>query len=107
IIIGTLTPFEERVLQLQKAVASSKEWRRERVLALGVVLLGKIEVRGGKVVLFDMVADGSFWGQGPYSGIAPKGRFPLAVGFRLADGTDAADQIPPQASRGWVQGYIR
>ena len=70
-------------------------------------LLGKIEVRGGKVVLFDMVADGSIWGQGPYSGIAPKGRFPLAVGFRLADGTDAADQIPPQASRGWVQGYIR
>jgi hypothetical protein len=25
----------------------------------------------------------------------------------LADGTDAADQIPPQGSRGWVQGYIR
>ncbi len=70
-------------------------------------LLGKIEVRGGKVVLFDMVADGSFWGQGPYSGKAPTGRFPLAVGFRLADGTDAADQVPPQASRGWVQGYIR
>ena len=70
-------------------------------------LMGKIEMGSGKVVRFDMVADGSFWGQGPYSGNAPKGRFPFAVGFRLADGTDAADQIPPQGSRGWVQGYIR
>jgi len=70
-------------------------------------LMGKIEMGNGKVVRFDMVADGSFWGQGPYSGNAPKGRFPFAVGFRLADGTDAADQIPPQGSRGWVQGYIR
>jgi hypothetical protein len=70
-------------------------------------LMGKLEVRSGKVVRFDMVADGSFWGQGPYSGTAPQGRFPLAVGFRLADGTDVADQIPPQGSRGWVQGYIR
>jgi len=70
-------------------------------------LMGKIEMGNGKVVRFDMVADGSFWGQGLYSGNAPKGRFPFAVGFRLADGTDAADQIPPQGSRGWVQGYIR
>lgn len=70
-------------------------------------LMGKIEMGSGKVVSFDMVADGSFWGHGPYSGNAPKGRFPFAVGFRLADGTDAADQVPPQGSRGWVQGYIR
>ena len=60
IIIGTLTPFEERVLQLQKAVASSKEWRRERVLALGVVLLGKIEVsKKGKRKSF-VLDDASF-----------------------------------------------
>lgn len=70
-------------------------------------LMGKIELRSGKIVRFDMVADGNFWGQGPYSRNAPLGRFPLAVGFRLADGTDAADQGPPQGSRGWVQGYIR
>jgi len=70
-------------------------------------LLGKLEVQNGKVVRFDMVADGSFWGQGPYTGNAPQGRFPFAVGFRLADGTDAADRVPPQGSRGWVQGYLR
>jgi hypothetical protein len=70
-------------------------------------LMGKLEVRSGKVVRFDMVADGNFWGAGPYSGNAPKGRFPFAVGFRLADGTEAADQVPPQGSRGWVRGYIR
>ena len=70
-------------------------------------LMGKLEFRAGKVVRFDMVADGNFWGHGPYTGNAPKGRFPFAVGFRLADGTDAADRVPPKGSRGWVQGYIR
>jgi hypothetical protein len=70
-------------------------------------LLGEIEVRDGKVVRFDMVAEGQFWGHGPYTRGAPEGRFPLAVGFQLADGTDVADRIPPKASRGWVRGYIR
>lgn len=70
-------------------------------------LMGEIEVENGRVVRFDMVADGEFWGHGPYTRGAPEGRFPLAVGFRLADGTDVADRIPPQASRGWVRGYIR
>jgi hypothetical protein len=70
-------------------------------------LLGEIEVRDGKVVGFDMVAEGEFWGHGPYTRGAPEGRFPLAVGFQLADGTDVADRIPPKASRGWVRGYIR
>ena len=70
-------------------------------------LMGKLEVRSGKIVRFDMVADGNFWGHGTYTGNAPKGRFPFAVGFRLADGTDVADRVPPKGSRGWVQGYIR
>ena len=70
-------------------------------------LNGVVEVKGGKVVRLDAVVLGDFWGQGPYTGGAPKGRFPLAISFTLADGTDIADQIPPQASRGWVRGYIR
>lgn len=70
-------------------------------------LNGIVEVQDGKVVRFDAVVLGDFWGQGPYTGNAPKGRFPLAVSFSLADGTDIADQIPPQGSRGWVRGYIR
>jgi hypothetical protein len=70
-------------------------------------LLGRLEVKDGKVVRFDCVALGDFWGAGPFTGGAPKGKFPLGVSFTLADGADVADRVPPQASRGWVQGYIR
>ncbi len=70
-------------------------------------LLGDVSIENGKVVRFDVVALGDFWGEGRYTGGAPKGRFPLAVSFTLADGSDVADRIPPQASRGWVEGYLR
>lgn len=70
-------------------------------------LYGRVEVKDGNVVRFDCVALGDFWGAGPYTGGAPKGKFPLGISFTLADGEDVADRIPPQASRGWVQGYIR
>ena len=70
-------------------------------------LFGFIETKNNKVVRFDIIAHGEFWGEGRYTRRAPKGKFPLAVSFTLADGTDIADQIPPQASRGWVAGYIR
>ncbi len=70
-------------------------------------LLGYVETKSGKVTRLDIVANGQFWGEGPYTRNAPKGRFPLAIAFTLADGKDTADTIPPQASRGWVQGYVR
>ena len=70
-------------------------------------LLGRIETKAGKVTRLDVVAKGEFWGEGTYTRRAPKGRFPLAIAFTLADGKDAADTIPPQGSRGWVPGYIR
>ncbi len=70
-------------------------------------LLGNVVVKDQKVIRFDVVAHGNFWGEGPYTRRAPKGKFPLAVSFTLADGTDAADKIPPQGSRGWLRGYIR
>ena len=70
-------------------------------------LRGRIDVKQGRVVRLDLVASGKFWGEGRYTRGAPKGRFPLAVSFTLADGSDTADGIPPQGSRGWVRGYIR
>ncbi len=70
-------------------------------------LRGVVETKNGKVVRFDVVALGKFWGQGQFTRGAPKGKFPLAISFTLADGSDVADRIPPQASRGWIQGYIR
>ncbi len=72
-----------------------------------VELLGRIETKAGKVTRFNVVAKGEFWGEGTYTRNAPKGHFPLAIAFTLADGKDAADTIPPQGSRGWLPGYIR
>lgn len=68
---------------------------------------GAIEVQDGKVTRLDFVSLGQFHGEGRYTGGAPEGDFPLAISFTLADGTDIADAVPPQGSRGWVQGYIR
>jgi hypothetical protein len=70
-------------------------------------LKGFITVKEGKVVRFDVVALGKFWGEGRYTRGAPEGKFPLAVSFSLADGSDVADAIPPQGSRGWLGGYLR
>ncbi len=69
-------------------------------------LKGVVEVKDNAVVRFDMVALGEFWGEGSFTRGAPKGRFPLAISFTLADGTDVADRIPPQGSRGWLRGYL-
>lgn len=69
-------------------------------------IVGEVETKNGRVTRLDFVAKGDFWGEGPFTKNAPQGQFPLAVSFTIADGTDIADQIPPQASRGWVRGYI-
>ena len=70
-------------------------------------LLGYVETKNGRVTRFDVVAKGMFRGEGRYTRGAPKGEFPLAVSFQIADGSDMADGIPPQGSRGWLDGYLR
>ena len=72
-----------------------------------VSLLGRVEKKNGRITRFDLVARGECWGEGTYNRGAPKGRFPLAASFTLADGSDIADGVPPQGSRGWVRGYLR
>ncbi len=72
-----------------------------------VSLLGYVEKKNGKITRFELVALGEFWGEGTYTRGAPKGRFPLGASFTLADGSDIADGVPPQGSRGWVRGYLR
>jgi hypothetical protein len=47
---------------------------------------------------FDVLAWGEFWGEGRYTGGAPKGRFPLLIAFSRA-GDLPADRVPPQGSR--------
>lgn len=70
-------------------------------------LFGVVESKNGEVTRFDLVAKGMFRGEGRYTRNAPKGEFPVAIAFRLADGSDLADGVPPQGSRGWLDGYIR
>ena len=69
-------------------------------------LRGVVESNGRQVTRFDVVCSGEFWGNGPYTKNPPEGKFPLAISFSLADNSDIADKVPPQGSRGWVQGYM-
>ena len=70
-------------------------------------VLGFVDTEDGHVSRFDLLAKGQFQGEGRYTRGAPKGKFPLAIAFTLADGSDIADTVPPQGSRGWLDGYIQ
>ena len=70
-------------------------------------LKGVVEIADSKVTRFDIVALGDFWGEGPYTRGAPAGKFPLAIAFELADGSDLADQVVPQGVKGWLGGYLK
>ena len=68
-------------------------------------LYGRIELDGDKLTRFDLVADGMHWGQGQHTGRGPKNKFPLAVTFRLVDGTELEHQAVPFGAKGWIDGY--
>jgi len=70
-------------------------------------LFGNFETVDGVVKHLEFIAKGNYWGEGQYALGAPKGKFPVAILFSLADGSDVADSIPPQGSRGWVRGYLK
>ena len=72
-----------------------------------VDLRGNLIVGETGVTTWDMVAKGIFSGEGQFTRGAPPKPFPLGISFELADGSDIADTIPPQGSRGWVDGYLR
>jgi hypothetical protein len=69
-------------------------------------LLGFIEAKEGKVMRFDIVASGQFWGQGTYTPGAPKGRFPLAISFTLGASSDPLYNLVPDAVRCYAD-YLR
>ena len=70
-------------------------------------IVGHIKMDKQRVPRFDAVAKGEFWGNGRYTQNAPSGRFPIAISFTFVDGQAPADRIPPQGSRGWVNGYLK
>lgn len=78
--------------------------------AYDTYLRGRITVEADAVTGFTLAAEGTHRGHGRYTHPhAPEGDFTLAVTFALADAEDddPADAIPPQGSRGWVDGYLR
>jgi len=62
-------------------------------------LFGVIEIEDGVLARFDVVALGTFRGEGRWTGGAPPGEFTLGVAFRLSDPDDVAARVPPQAAR--------
>lgn len=68
-------------------------------------LYGQLETGGKKLKRLDFVAKGNYWGEGRYTRRAPNGKFPIAMAFRLADGTDPADKVNPQGTKGWWHKY--
>jgi hypothetical protein len=70
-------------------------------------LLGVVAVQEGTVTRFDLVARGEFWGEGPFTRGAPRGRFPFAVAFTLSDSQGGERQIPPGGARGNLNNYLR
>lgn len=70
-------------------------------------LYGHFETDSSEVTRFDLVAEGEFWGDGPHTGSGPKGKFPLAVTFRVVDGSEAKHQAVPHGAKGWVDGYFQ
>jgi hypothetical protein len=70
-------------------------------------LLGFVEAREGKVVRFDLVATGRFWDEKTdLITSAPKGKYPVAIAFRLASMKEEADRLPPQGARD-LRDYLR
>lgn len=66
---------------------------------------GQLEADEKKLKRMDFVAKGDFWGEGQYTRRAPKGEFPIAMAFRIADGSDPADKVNPQGVKGWWHEY--
>ena len=69
-------------------------------------LFGIVQAKDGRVTRFDIVASGQFWGHGPYTPSAPKGRFPLAISFTLGAANDALYNLVPDAVRCYPD-YLR
>ncbi len=67
---------------------------------------GQIEMIDGTLGRFDLVAQGQYWGEGQWTGSAPSGKFPFAVAIRLGTGMDTAEQVLPQALKGWRWDYL-
>jgi len=112
---------EIRKAEIRLSVAGRAEGKVELRLEGGVELRTGSDSRGYEARLegtiaydaekesmtrFEVVALGEHWGRGHHTPRARPGRSLLGIAFTLADGTDAADEVPPQAARD-LDGYFR
>jgi len=81
--------------------------RKDNSMGYEADLRGLVEFENNTLTRFDLVAHGDYWGESKFTKGAPKGRFPLAISFRLVDGSSSYDQIPPQGSKSWWQNYLK
>ena len=70
-------------------------------------LLGFVEVKDGEVTRLDLLASGEFWGEGTFTKGAPKGRYPLAIAFSLAEGLGERTGCLRRAARGNLKAYLK
>jgi hypothetical protein len=81
-------------------VLRSADGRRGYAARLG----GDVEVRDGALQRFDIAIRGAFFGEGTYTGGAPRGFFTLAIVLALADAREHA-KAPPHGAR-WLDDYL-
>ena len=70
-------------------------------------LYGHISFEDDEITRFNLVALGEFWGQGRFTGRAPKGKFPLAITFRIDESGTADRHAIPHGAKGWLDGYYQ
>jgi hypothetical protein len=69
-------------------------------------LSGFVRADGDGLKEFDIIARGLAWGSGSYNSGAPRGKYPVAVRFTIAQGVWPFDYVPPGAARTRAAEYL-
>jgi hypothetical protein len=95
---------KELKLELKGGNLSGRARLAAAVRTFDAAITGVVEFREGKLARFDLVANGNFEGEGPFTKLAPKGPFSLGVAFTLSKGGESA-KVAPQGARD-LRGYL-
>lgn len=97
----------ELTIEAEKLSGTAKLETKDGKRGFDATLRGELGFdENEKIIRFNLLVEGRFWGTGQHTMKPPSGKFPLVISFTLADGTDLGDSIPPHASRGWLDGYL-
>lgn len=96
----------EAVLRDRRLVGSVRLETTRLRRGYAASLFGVVHADDGVLRQFDVVARGLAWGRGYHNGGAPRGKYPLAVRFTLAQGGWPFDAVPPGAARTRASEYL-